>query len=187
MGDFAFVQHMLATLNHNGVCGVVMPHGVLFRGSGDGKIRKSLLEDDLIEAIIGLPENLFAGTGIPAIILIINRNKKPEHKGKILFIHASKEVDDSAKKSVLGKANIRRIVETFRNWRPEERFSRIVEMPEVIENEYNLNISRYIDTLEPEAEIDVTAELDKLQIAEDARNAAEARMNALLKEMGYVG
>ena len=187
IGDFAFVQHMLATLNHNGMCGVVMPHGVLFRGSGDGRIRKAMLEDDLIEAIVGLPENLFAGTGIPAIVLILNRHKAPEHKDKILFIHASKEFEERPKKAILGPDNIRHIVDTFRNWNEIDRFSRVVPMSEVVENDYNLNISRYIDTLEPEAPIDVQAELQKLWAAEEARNAAEARMNALLKEMGYAG
>lgn len=187
IGDFAFVQHMLATLNQNGLCGVVMPHGVLFRGSGDGRIRKAMLEDDLIEAIVGLPENLFAGTGIPAIILILNRNKSAEHKDKILFIHASKEFEERTKKAILGPGNIKHIVETFRNWTEIDRFSRVVPMSEIVENDYNLNISRYIDTLEPESPIDVHAELKKLWAAETARNDAEARMNALLKEMGYVG
>ena len=187
IGDFAFVQHMLATLNHDGLCGVVMPHGVLFRGSGDGRIRKALLEEDLIEAVVGLPENLFAGTGIPAIILILNRNKAAEHKGKILFIHASKEFEERPKKAVLGPNNITDIVETFRNRKEVERFSRVVEMKEIEENDFNLNISRYIDTLEPEAPIDVDAALKALWDAERARNEAESRMNGLLKELGYVG
>ena len=188
IGDFAFVQHMLATLNHNGLCGVVMPHGVLFRGSGDGRIRKLMLEDDLIEAIIGLPENLFAGTSIPAIILILNKNKAPEHKGEVLFIHASKEFEERPKKSVLGEGNIRTIVDAYRSRSSkDDRFSRVVGMKEIEENDYNLNISRYIDTLEPEAPIDVQAELGKLWAAEKARDDAENRMNSLLKEMGYVG
>ncbi|WP_217352668.1 class I SAM-dependent DNA methyltransferase [Sphingomonas sp. ID1715] len=187
IGDFAFVQHMLATLNHNGVCGVVMPHGVLFRGSGDGRIRKAILEEDFIEAVVGLPENLFAGTGIPAIVLILKRNKAPEHKGRILFIHASKEFEERTKKAVLAPNNIRRIVETYRSWDEIERFSRVVSMAEVEENDFNLNISRYIDTLEPEAPIDVEVELGKLWAAEEARDQAASRMNAILKEMGYVG
>lgn len=187
IGDFAFVQHMLATLNKDGKCGVVMPHGVLFRGSGDGRIRKAMLQDDLIEAIIGLPENLFAGTGIPAIVLILNRHKVAAQKNKILFVHASKEFEERPKKAVLGQGNIKTIVDTFRNWTETERFSRIVPMEEVEENDFNLNISRYIDTLEPEEPIDVKAELEKLWAAEKARDEAEDRMNSLLKEMGYVG
>lgn len=187
IGDYAFVQHMLATLNKDGMCGVVMPHGVLFRGSGDGRIRKALLEEDLIEAIIGLPENLFAGTGIPAIVLILNRNKAPEHRGNVYFVHASKEADERGKKAVLTPDNIKTIVDAYRDRIETERFSRVVPMSEIEDNEFNLNISRYIDTLEPEKPIDVKAELGKLWAAEKARDDAEARMNELLKEMGYVG
>jgi len=210
MGDLAFVQHMIASLNVTGVCGVVMPHGVLFRGSGDGRIREGMLKADLFEAIIGLPENLFAGTGIPATVLILNRNKAPERKGKVLFVYGAKEFEERPKKNILGEANIRRIADGVRSWgdtsafyraaedaaevqyrkslcEPNNRFMRIVDMEEIKENDFNLNISRYIDTLEPEKPIDVKAELEKLWAAERARDEAVARMNALLKEMGYVG
>lgn len=187
MGDLAFVQHMVATLNANGQCGVVMPHGVLFRGSGDGRIREGLLKADLLEAIVGLPENLFAGTGIPATILILNKAKAPERKGKVLFINGAKEFEERPKKNILGEANVRRLVDAFQAWTDEERFCRVVDLPEIVENDCNLNISRYIDTLEPEQPIDVAAELAKLWVAEKARDEAAARMNALLKEMGYVG
>lgn len=186
MGDLAFVQHMVATLNATGICGVVMPHGVLFRGSGDGRIREGLLKADLFEAIIGLPENLFAGTGIPATVLILNKNKPKTRKGKVLFIHGAKEFEERPKKNILGEGNITRIVEAFRAWSDEDRFCRIVDRAEIEENDFNLNISRYIDTLEPEKPIDVKAELEKLWAAEKARDDAAARMNALLKEMGYV-
>jgi type I restriction enzyme M protein len=187
MGDLAFVQHMVATLNATGVCGVVMPHGVLFRGSGDGRIREAMLKADLFEAIIGLPENLFAGTGIPATVLILNKSKAPERKGKVLFIHGAKEFEERPKKNILGESNITRIVDAFQAWTDEDRFCRIIDMKEIEENDFNLNISRYIDTLEPEKPIDVKAELGKLWTAEKARDEAAARMNALLKEMGYVG
>jgi type I restriction enzyme M protein len=186
MGDLAFVQHMVATLNAKGVCGVVMPHGVLFRGSGDGRIREGMLKADLFEAVIGLPENLFAGTGIPATILILNKAKPKSRKGKVLFIHGTKELEERQKKNILGPKNITRIVDAFRAWKDEDRFCRIVDMKEIEENDFNLNISRYIDTLEPEKPVDVKAELNKLWAAEKARDEAAARMNALLKEMGYV-
>lgn len=187
MGDLAFVQHMVATLSPKGVCGVVMPHGVLFRGSGDGRIREGMLKADLFEAIIGLPENLFAGTGIPATILILNQNKTKTHQGKVLFLHGAKEFEERPKKNILGEGNITRIVDAFRAWKDEDRFCRVVDMKEIEENDFNLNISRYIDTLEPEKPIDVKAELEKLWAAEKARDEAAARMNALLQEMGYVG
>lgn len=185
MGDLAFVQHMVATLSPKGVCGVVMPHGVLFRGSGDGRIREGMLKADLFEAIIGLPENLFAGTGIPATVLLLNRDKPKSRKGKVLFIHGAKEFESPSKKNILGEDNITRLVDAFRAWKDEDRFCRVVDMKEIEENDFNLNISRYIDTLEPEKPIDVKAELKKLWEAEEARDKAAARMNALLKEMGY--
>lgn len=210
MGDLAFVQHMVATLNTTGVCGVVMPHGVLFRGSGDGRIREAMLKADLIEAVIGLPENLFAGTGIPATVLIFNKAKAPGRKGKVLLIHGAKEFAERPKKNILGEANITRIVDAFEAWgdniafyekasgaeelghrkaicEPNGRFMRVVDVQEIAENDFNLNISRYIDTLEPEKPIDVEMELGRLWKAEKARDEAAARMNALLKEMGYVG
>ena len=210
MGDLAFVQHMIASLSVKGVCGVVMPHGVLFRGSGDGRIREGMLKADLFEAIIGLPENLFAGTGIPATVLILNRNKAPERKGKVLFVYGAKEFEERPKKNILGEANIRRIADGVRAWgdtsafytaaedaaevqyrkslcEPNNRFMRVVDMEEIKENDFNLNISRYIDTLEPEKPIDVKAELEKLWAAEKARDEAVARMNTLLKAMGDVG
>lgn len=210
MGDLAFVQHMVATLNAKGVCGVVMPHGVLFRGSGDGRIREAMLKADLFEAIVGLPENMFAGTGIPATVLILNKAKAPERKGKVLFIHGAKEFEEQPKKNTLGENNITRVVDAFEVWgdnaafyrkasnadevsyrksicEPSDRFMRVVDIKEIAENDFNLNISRYIDTLEPEKPVDVQAELAKLWKAEKARDEAAARMNSLLKEMGYVG
>lgn len=187
MGDLAFVQHMVATLNTKGQCGVVMPHGVLFRGSGDGRIREGMLKADLFEAIIGLPENLFAGTGIPATVLILNKAKASKRRGKVLFINGAKEFEERPKKNIIGEPNITRLVDAFRAWTDEDRFCRVVDLAEIEENDFNLNISRYIDTLEPEQPIDVQAELQKLWAAEKARDEAAARMNALLREMGYVG
>jgi type I restriction enzyme M protein len=105
----------------------------------------------------------------------------------VLFIHAAKEFEGRSKKNILGSANINRIVQAYRAWTDEEQFSRVVDMKEIEENDFNLNISRYIDTLEPEKPIDVKAELAKLWASEKARDEATARMNALLKEMGYVG
>lgn len=185
-GDLAFVQHMLATLKADGRAAIVMPHGVLFRGSGDGRIRQGLLENDLIEGVIGLPENLFAGTGIPAAILLLNRDKPAERKGKVLFVHAANEYEARPKKNILTRDNIDRIVAAWRSWDDEERFARVVEFSEIKENDFNLNIARYVDTLEPEEPIDVALALSALQDAERARDEAAQRMDTILREMGYV-
>lgn len=185
MGDYAFVQHMLATLNADGKLGVVMPHGVLFRGSGDGRIRKGLVDDDLFEAIIGLPENLFYGTGIPAVILILSRAKPTKRKNKILFIHAAEGFEARTNQNVLRPEDVDRIVEAFQAYKDEDRFSRVVPIEEVKENDYNLNISRYVDTLEPEEPIDVEAALVALREQEHKRDAAAQKMDRLLRELGY--
>jgi type I restriction enzyme M protein len=185
MGDYAFVQHMLATLSAKGMVGVVMPLGVLFRGSGDGDIRKGMVDDDLFEAVIGLPENLFYGTGIPATILILNRDKPKKRKGKILFIHAAESFEARSNQNVLRPDDVKRIVAAFRNYADEVRFSRVVPVEEIKENDYNLNISRYVDTLEPEQAIDVAASMIELRKLEAERDASAGKMDSLLKELGY--
>ena len=148
-GDLAFVQHMIASLNAKGVLGVVVPHGVLFRGSSEKQIRKGLVDDDLIEAIIGLPNNLFYGTSIPAALLIINKDKNLERKNKILFINAELEFDREKSKSKLNENHIIKIISTFDNYKYKKRYSRVVEVSEIKNNDYNLNIRRYEDTNPP--------------------------------------
>jgi type I restriction enzyme M protein len=185
MGDYAFVQHMLATLNAKGKLGVVMPHGVLFRGSGDGRIRKGLVDEDLFEAIIGLPENLFYGTGIPAVILILSRSKPKKRRNKIIFIHAAEGFDARANQNILRPEDVERIVRAFKAYKDEDRYSRVVPIEEVKENDYNLNISRYVDTLEPEEPIDVEAALADLKEKERRRDEAATKMDRLLRGLGY--
>ncbi|MFY0571126.1 type I restriction-modification system subunit M [Archangium lansingense] len=186
MGDYAFVQHMVATLNQQGMAAVVMPHGVLFREAGDGKIRRALVEADLFEAVIGLPENLFYGTGIPAVILVLNRAKPRVRKGKVLFIHAAEGFASRPTQNVLRAEDIERIVKAFRTYRDEERFARVVPLSELRENDFNLNISRYIDTLEPEQPVDLQAALADLKAAEAIERQSVERLHALIKELGYV-
>jgi len=186
-GDYAFVQHMIATLNDEGVAGIVMPHGVLFRGSGDGRVREALVREDLFEAIIGLPENLFFGTGIPAVILIFNQNKAADRKGKVLFVHAAEGYESQTNQNVLRPLDIQRIVDAYRCWSDEDRFSRVVGFDEIEENDFNLNIARYVDTLEPEEPVDVQALLRRLRELETSRDAAAREMDSLLQELTRVG
>ncbi|HDH06541.1 MAG TPA: SAM-dependent DNA methyltransferase [Nitrospirae bacterium] len=184
-GDYAFVQHMIATVNMQGMVGVVMPHGVLFRGASEGKIRRGLLEQDLFEAVIGLAPNLFYGTGIPAAILIFNRNKPEERKGKVLFIHAGDHYEAGKNQNRLRDEDIEKIVNAFNEYKEIDKFSRIISLEEIKENDYNLNISRYVDITEPEPKIDVKEALKKLRQLEKERDEAEAEMNAYLKELGF--
>lgn len=184
-GDYAFIQHMVSTVNSKGMIGVVMPHGVLFRGAAEGKIRKAMIEGDLFEAVIGLPVNLFYGTGIPAAVLVLNRNKSPERKNKVLFIHASEFYKAGKNQNKLRDEDITRILDAFVGYKEVERFSRIVQLDEIRDNDYNLNISRYVDITEPEEKIDVKEALVKLKELEKQRNEAEKEMYDCLKQFGY--
>lgn len=186
-GDLAFVEHMIASLNSKGRMGTVVPHGVLFRGGAEGKIRKGLLDKntDLIEAIIGLPQNIFYGTGIPAALLIINKDKAENRKGKILFIDASSGFIKDGNKNKLRDADIEKIIETFDNFEPVEKYAEVVHLKTIEENDYNLNISRYVDTSEEEIEIDIDLVLQdirelKMKIVEN-----EEKLNGYLEELGF--
>jgi type I restriction enzyme M protein len=160
-GDWAFISHMIESLNISGKAGVVVPHGVLFRGAAEGKIRAQTLQEDLIEAVIGLPSNLFFGTGIPAAIVIFSKQKV--NKEKVLFIDASKGFASGKNQNVLGIEHIKHIVEVYNQFHDqnmqkgviENKFSYVASLAEIIENDFNLNIPRYVDTYEEEPEIDL--------------------------------
>ena len=184
-GDLAFVQHMVAVLNASGRLGVVMPHGVLFRGSAEGKIRQGLLQEDLFEAVIGLAPNLFYGTGIPASILVLNRDKPAQRKGKVLFIDASGEFEEGSNQNRLRDQDIEHISKAFHAYADVEKYARVVPLTEIEQNDWNLNISRYVDTSDEEERIDVGEAVRKLRELEGERAAAEATMNRYLAELGY--
>lgn len=158
-GDLAFVQHMISSLNAQGKMGVVVPHGVLFRGSSERDIRRGILEDDLLEAVIGLPSSLFYGTGIPAALLIINKKKPEDRKGKVLFINSELEYEEGKNQNRLRDQDIAKIVGTFDRYENTRRYSKIVSLKEIRENDYNLNIRRYADTSPPPEQFDVRAVL----------------------------
>lgn len=182
-GDYAFILHMIETLKpKTGRMGVVVPHGVLFRGSSEGKIRQQLIDENLLDAVIGLPEKLFYGTGIPAAILIFARDKADD---SVMFIDASREFKAGKNQNLLTEDNIRKIVETYRAGKDVDKYAYVASLNEIRENDYNLNIPRYVDTFEEEEEIDlmaVRAEREKLK-AELAE--LEVEMAKYLEELGY--
>ena len=184
-GDLAFVQHMVATTNKRGMVGVVMPHGVLFRGAAEGEIRRGMLQEDLVEAVIGLPPNLFYGTGIPAAILVLNRGKAPERRRKILFVEASREFKEGSAQNYLREDDVKKIASTFHAFADVPKYARVVDLAEVEKNDFNLNISRYVDTVDAAEKVDVASAIAKLRELEKKRGEAQARMNAYLKELGY--
>jgi len=184
-GDLAFVQHMIASLNGKGQMAVVMPHGVLFRGAAEGEIRRGILQDDLLEAVVGLPTNLFYGAGIPATVLVLSREKPVKRRRRVLFIEASREFKIGTTQNYLRDEDIAKIAATFHAFTESDKYSRIVALDEIAGNDFNLNISRYVETAEAAEKVDVAAAIAKLRELEKARAAAEAKMNGYLKELGY--
>lgn len=163
-GELAFVQHMVASLNENGRCAVVLPHGVLFRGSSEQKIREGLIKDDLLEAVIGLPTNLFFGTGIPASVMVFNKKKPANRKNKVIFINGDLEFQEGKNQNKLRPEDINHIIANYNEFKTEnlyrhedKHYSRVVDAKEIEENYYNLNIRRYADTSAPPEIFDVKA------------------------------
>jgi type I restriction enzyme M protein len=181
--DLAFLQHMIAVLKQNGKAGVVLPHGTLFRSGTEGKIRKALLEADLVEGIVGLPSALFYNTGIPASIWIINKNKTEAQKGKVTIIDASGDFKDGKNQNELLPEHITKIVNAYDGATDIEKYMRIVAIAEIAENDYNLNISRFIDTSEPEPEVDIKAVHEKLAILEEKEVDIDKKLAEFLKEL----
>ena len=184
-GDLAFVQHMVAVLNAQGRLGVVMPHGVLFRGGSEAKIRQRMLQEDLFEAVIGLAPNLFYGTSIPAAILVLNRSKPARRRRKVLFIDASGAFEEGGNQNRLRDADIHRIARTFRAYKDVDRFARVVPLEEIKQNDWSLNVSYYVDSSEDEKHIDLADAVRKLRDLERKRAEAAATMNGHLAELGF--
>ncbi len=190
-GDWAFISHMIeVAYEGSGKVGVVVPHGVLFRGASEGKIRQQTIEENLLEAVIGLPANLFFGTGIPAAIVIFNKGKKSEN---VIFIDASREFENGKNQNRLRPEDIEHIVSTYRQFVAgelstgvaEERYSYVATRKEIEENDYNLNIPRYVDTFEEEELIDVMAVQAEIDSLEAELAEVQAQMKGYLKELGY--
>lgn len=181
-GDYAFISHMVESLNEHGRAGVVLPHGVLFRGSSEGKIRKALIEENKLKAVVGLPSNLFYGTGIPACILIFDKNKS---NTDVLFIDASREFENGKNQNYLRVEDIEKIFKTYKNWVTVDKYSYVANQTEIEENDYNLNIPRYVDTFEEEEPIDIAATRQEIASIKNAMTAVEKQMADYLNELGY--
>ncbi|MCT4216548.1 type I restriction-modification system subunit M [Elizabethkingia anophelis] len=183
--DFAFIQHMIHHLDENGIMAVVMPHGVLFRGAAELVIRKYLIkEKNYLDAVIGLPANIFFGTSIPTCILIFKKCREADED--ILFIDASKEFEKQKNQNVLLNEHIDKIVDTYQNRTVIEKFSHKATLQEVADNDYNLNIPRYVDTFEEEEEIDIQAVMAEIKELEAKRSQLDSEIEVYLKELGLV-
>ena len=181
--DFAFVQHMVHHLDDGGTMACVLPHGVLFRGGAEGHIRRYLIEDcNYLDAVIGLPANIFYGTGIPTCILVLKKQR--ENPDNILFIDASQCFESGTNRNILGPAHIDRIISTYRNRDGIAKFSHIADRSEIAENDYNLNIPRYVDTFEEQERIDVDAVCKELASLENSIAGTDNLIAEYCKELG---
>jgi type I restriction enzyme M protein len=182
-GDYAFILHMVETMKPGtGRMAVVVPHGVLFRGAAEGRIRQKLIEQNLLDVVIGLPEKLFYGTGIPAAVLVFRKNKADD---KVLFIDASRDYEAGKNQNYLREADLQRILAMAQARQGVARYAHLATPAEIAGNEFNLNIPRYVDTFEEEAEIDLMAVRKEREQLKAELEALEAQMAVYLKELGY--
>jgi type I restriction enzyme M protein len=186
-GDLAFVQHMLASLKDDGMLAVVLPHGVLFRGGAEGRIREAMLAADVIEAVVGLAPNLFYGATIPAAILVCRKKKPKERRGKVLVVNGDATYQPGKAQNFLTNDHVRRLADTVHGFDDIEKLARVVSVEEIAANGYNLSISRYVQTNGDAEAVEVAAEVAKLQQLIENRNEAEGAMLGHLRRLGYVG
>lgn len=191
-GDYAFIMHIAKQLKTpeqdsvGGKAAVVIPHGVLFR-KHEGRYRKPMLESDIVEAIVGLPENLFQNNTIPSAVLVLNTDKPEKRSDEVQFIHAADDAfyEELSNQNELTDTGLDHIIENFQNWTTEERVSRTVSLDEIRENDYNLNVALYVDTTEPEEDIAVAKELSKLRELQAERDEIESKMTTHMEALNY--
>lgn len=186
-GDLAFVQHMLASLKDDGMLAVVVPHGVLFRGGAEGRIREAMLAADVIEAVVGLAPNLFYGASIPAALLVCRKDKPTERKGKVLIVNGDATYQPGKAQNFLTDDHVRTLANAVHGFADVEKLARVVPVDEIATNGHTLNISRYVQTVADIEAVDVAAEVARLQDLIAKRNEAEAVMFGHLQRLGYVG
>lgn len=183
--DYAFIQDMIHKLDRDGIMTAVLPHGVLFRGSSEGHIRKYLVEKmNCLDAVIGLPPNIFSGTQIPTCVLVFKKNRNPEND--IVFIDASKEFEKAKNKNLLLETHIEKITSTYMNRIEIEKYSHLTTLQEIKDNDYNLNIPRYVDTFEEEEEINIQEVMSEIKSLESKRAELDAEINIYLQELGII-
>ena len=181
--DMAFVQHMFYHLEDDGTMAVVLPHGVLFRGAAEGHIRKFMIEQlNCIDAVIGLPANIFYGTSIPTCVLVLRKCRK--HNDGILFIDASNDFEKVKTQNRLLPKHIDKIADTYNDWKAQEKYSYIATLEDIRNNDYNLNIPRYVDTFEAEEEIDLNAVAQEIRDLERKVAEIDKTIAGFCKELG---
>lgn len=185
--DWAWIQHMFSTLTNDGKLGIVLDNGVLFRGGQEGVIRRKFLEKDYVEAVISLPANLFYNTPSPGCILIINRAKEASRKGKVLFIYAANDFEEGKAQNFLREKDLQKIWDAFDSFKDIDKYAKVAALDEIIKNDWNLNVTRYVDVTEPEEKIDVKKAYAELKAAEGKRTETERQLDKYIQGLGYHG
>ena len=181
--DFAFVQHMIHHLADNGMAAIVLPHGVLYRGAAEGIIREYIIKDqNFLDAVIGLPPNLFYGTSIPACVLVLKKCR--EHDDNILFIDASAHFKKSGNQNLLSDQHVKKIIDAYEHRKTIEKYAYVAPLAEVAANEYDLNIPRYVDTFEEELPVNLQATIGQLQLIEDKMREVDDQISDFCTELG---
>jgi type I restriction enzyme M protein len=183
--DWGWIQHMLASLKPTGRMGVVLDQGALFRGGAEGKIRQKVVEQDLIECVIALPEKIFYNTGAPGCLIFLNKDKPEDRQGRVLFIYAGKDFEKLKNMNRLRNEDIGRIVETHKEFKDQAKYATVVSLDKIRQNDFNLSVTRYVDVFEQDKDVDVSQTWQELKRLEDERQAIDAKLSGYLRELGY--
>jgi type I restriction enzyme M protein len=183
--DWGWIQHMLASLKPTGRMGVVLDQGALFRGGAEGKIRQKVVEDDLVECVITLPEKIFYNTGAPGCLIFLNKNKPHEKEGKVLFVYAGKDFEKFKNMNRLRDEDIKRSVDAQIEFRDQPKYASVVPLNKIRENDFNLSVTRYLDVFEQDEQIDISQTWQELRRLEDERKAIDAELSGYMRELSY--
>jgi len=183
--DWGWIQHMLASLNDTGRMGVVLDQGALFRGGAEGKVRKAVLRDDIVECVVALPEKLFYNTGAPGCLIFLNKAKAEGRKGKVLFVYGAEGFEKLSAMNRLRDKDITRIVNVFNEFSNVDKFSRVVGMDEIKENDWNLSVTRYVDIFDPPEPVDIQQVWNQIKQLEKERQEIEEKLEDYLRELKF--
>jgi type I restriction enzyme M protein len=183
--DWGWIQHMLASLKPEGRMGVVLDQGALFRGGAEGKIRQKVVEHDLVECVVALPEKIFYNTGAPGCLIFLNKNKPHEKRGTVLFVYAAKDFEKLKNMNRLRDEDIKRIADATKEFRDQAGYATVHSLDKIMENDFNLSVTRYVDVFEQDEEIDVSQTWQELRILEEDNSQVDDRLTGYMKELGY--
>jgi type I restriction enzyme M protein len=183
--DWGWIQHMLASLKPNGRMGIVLDQGALFRGGAEGEIRRKVVDKDLVECVVSLPEKIFYNTGAPGCLIFLNKNKPQGRRGKVLFVYAAKGFEKLKNMNRLRDEDIEKIVEAYRSFKDVPNYCKVVDVDAIRKNDFNLSVTRYVDVFDEEETIDVAKVWGELKALEGEREAIEMKVREYLRELGY--